>query len=800
LGFTRRWFKRHSQQRLPLLLSLAKRRPWRLTRAAAEQAERDLEAELAESLQERTLESLDFDYVVEKLREQCYTVVGAAMAEDPADLLAASAEEAKELYDMVVELASLDDADLKLDEPLDIQEKVDACARGNVLEAPDVAAIEAAIQVLLKLRNGLEYAAAGGLDIPILLRIVAAIELPDELLDLVLEAFTEDGELSEAKFPDIAEKRSRVKELEDQCGSEIRKVLSSGKYTQYLSDDGYIQMGGHFVLSVRPQHWRKVGQRFDESRSGRTVYTEPHELVALTSELTELQKELKFLVRRILGRMCVAVSRSSEAIKACLEAAGRIDLGRARLFLGEDMEGEVPEVRDEGVISVQHARNPCLILRGGTSVVGNPLELSHRPQGLILSGPNAGGKTVVLKTAGLLALLARCGIPVPTGESPRVDFFDVVVAEVGDMQTIVDDLSTYSAHLVASRIMLGLSADSGSHALVMVDEAGTGTDPMQGAALARAILEAFLERGARVVATTHSMQLKNWALEDPRTEIAAMEYKRGRPTFRLTHNAVGESHAIETARRLELPSAVVLRAEELLDEDQRSLLSLQRKAEELERQLQHQIQRTKEREEQAVAAKKLTQEKDQQLEAKEQELAATEASLVARQERLRSQLLAEHQARVDAHERKLETILSGLKKDDSGGKARLQVVGNAIQDLRLERDEVAEAAYQAQQRAKLVPGALAAYDDLRVGEWVMVLARTAWYGFKGQVQQIQSGGAGRPVRVKVRVEGSGNVVDVEKTELGKTSAPPPRLPVGQQRRTKKKQQPARDYSKLVNSW
>eukprot|EP00438_Fugacium_kawagutii_P020216 Skav207633 [mRNA] locus=scaffold1878:377646:397516:- [translate_table: standard] len=138
----------------------------------------------------------------------------------------------------------------------------------------------------------------------------------------------------------------------------------------------------------------------------------------------------------------------------------------------------------------------------------------------------------------------------------------VVLADVGDMQTIVDDLSTYSAHLVASRIMLSAAEGVGPRALVMVDEAATGTDPQQGAALARAMLESFLEMGARVVTTTHSNQLKDWAFQDERTMTAAMEYKSGRPTYRLTTNAVGESHAIETAQRLGLPTTLVLRSAE----------------------------------------------------------------------------------------------------------------------------------------------------------------------------------------------------------------------------------------------
>jgi len=579
-------------------------RPHRHCNSVRRRAQEE-ERALAESLQERTLEALDLDFVVERLSAHCCTVRAAQICEDPSQLLANSAEEARALYDAVVELTELEDEDLPLAASLDISAQVEECCRGSVLETSDLADIADAIKSLQKLRFGLEGAAARGANIPSLLDIADRLELPDELLDSLLDAFDNNGELSAKKFPEIAEMKAKITKCESNCGTRIREVLESGKYRNYMSDDGYMQIGGRYVLSVRPQYKGEVGATVDESRTGRTVYVEPKELVDLSGDLQQLQDDLKFAIRRIIAQMCVAVSRSSEPISKCIEAAAEIDLARARLFLGEDMEGEVPEVGDEGVFIARQARNPCLLLRGGSVVRGYRLELGTNTQGLILSGPNAGGKTVVLKTVGLIALLARCGIPVPAGESPRVDFFDVVLAEVGDMQTILDGLSTYSAHLVASRIMLGCVNEAGPRSLVMVDEAGTGTDPAQGAALARAILEALLQYGARVVATTHCMQLKNWAASDSRTEIAAMEYKRGQPTFRLVKNSIGESHAIETARRLNIPPNVVRRAEAFLGEDQRSLLSLERKTKDLQMQLEAQLERAHEQE---VLARKAEEE------------------------------------------------------------------------------------------------------------------------------------------------------------------------------------------------
>lgn len=745
----------------------------RLVRAARASRGGD-DGELAESLKERSLLGLDFEYIMSKLREQCYTAPGAALTGDPAGMLAQSPEEARKLYDAVLELAMLEDADLDLEDPLDIEAIVESCARGTVPEGHELQHVSAAIEAFLKLRTGIERAADQNLQIPTLLGIVQRLELPDELLDIMLFAFQEegDGELAEEKFPEIAEMREKVRQLEERCVSVIQDVLSGGRCRNYLSDDGYMQVDGKYVLSVKPEHAKKVGRVVGESRSGRESYVEPRELLGPASELDDQQRDYERAVRLVLSKMSVAVSRGRAAIEVCLEAAGEIDMARARLFLGEDMEGEVPEVGNEGVIMARHARNPCLLLRGGTRVVGNRIEIGMGSHGLILSGPNAGGKTVVLKTVGLLALLARCGIPVPGGESPRVDFFNVVLAEIGDMQAITDGLSTYSAHLLASRIMLSVTEGAADGAsLVMMDEAGTGTDPQQGAALARAVLEALLDNGARVVATTHSVQLKNWALGDARTDVAAMEYRQGRPTFKLLHNSVGESHAIETAKRLELPFNLILRAEELLDEDQRALLHLERKVSATQTQLKQQLEKSKAAEDRATAAQRRAKDIEHRVADKGVHLTTTENNIAVRQTRLQSQHQAANNMRLKLDKKKLEDICVQLNKDAIHGDGTMRIVGNVLDELRLERDEFAFLELQMARQKQ--SGKPAQKERLKANDWIVVAApHTPWYGFKGQVIQAMDNTAGPP-RFRVKVLGTNKVIEVAEGQLNKTKAPPP---------------------------
>ncbi|CAE7513105.1 mutS2 [Symbiodinium pilosum] len=775
------------------------RQPCRTSLAAAQYGDEfvgdAVDVELADSLKQRTLESLDLDYVLEKLQALCYTAMAAEMAVNPEELMADTPEEARALYATVLELTQLEDADLDLEEKLDILEEVEQCTRGAVLENPSLCKVSRSIEALLRLRNGLEAASVRGVQIPSLMALCQDIELPDRLLDAILEAFDEDGELSVKKFPELAELRQKVKDLEDSCTRVMSEVTTSGKYSAYLDHDGYMQFGGYYVLLVKPRHAEKVGRIFDSTRSGRTVYVEPHEVVPITDELLDRQKELKLLVRRILGTMSLALSHSADDIRRCLKAAARIDLARARLFLGEDMEGEVPKVGDDGIIDVKQARNPCLILRGGKRVVGYRLELGKFSQGLLLTGPNAGGKTVVLKTMGLLALLARCGIPVPAGESPRVDFFEVVLADVGDMQTIVDDLSTYSAHLVASRIMLSSVQHVGPRAMVLVDEAGTGTDPQQGAALARAMLEAFLDSGARIVATTHCVQLKNWATEDDRTMTAAMEYKSGRPTYRLATNMVGESHAMETAQRLGLPGSLVARAVELLGDDQRQLIALQRKAADAEKDFESARVDAEQREAAARTAIAEANAKEAELARREVEVADMEAKLQARTSALQRQMQAELQAQMAVKERQFQDVVQRLKLETQKLGSRFRIVGDVLEDLKVEVDQEAEAKYQAQNHLQpAVPGAMAANHLLSPGDWVEVLAAPPWRGLKGQVERIHLANGAAP-RVSVRLGANGKVKEFLKTELGRTSKPQ-----GARKIAKPKgeaAEPTRDYSAMA---
>lgn len=341
-------------------------------------------------------------------------------------------------------------------------------------------------------------------------------------------------------------------------------------------------------------------------------------MVEPTNELKSLHAQLKEEENRIFFEMVKTIAANMEELTASAEAVAEVDVLIAKAKVGAIIEGVVPTVKDEGCMHCKDAKHPVLLLRraqsrtsskawisvkkqeqgnraagsaaagaaaganGGHGVVGNDIELSDASTALVISGPNAGGKTVVLKTCGLFALMAKHAIPVPARAGARVDIFDEVMADIGDMQSVSGDLSTFSGHLVVCREILRKMqqrAHSGSSCLVLLDEIGTGTDPAQGAALAQAVLEELVRCNSRVMVTTHYQRIKELAAHDERFRIAAMEFIDNRPTYRLRQGSVGESYALEAGRRMQLPESVLTRADALLDDESRRLVALQQQLE-----------------------------------------------------------------------------------------------------------------------------------------------------------------------------------------------------------------------------
>jgi DNA mismatch repair protein MutS2 len=329
-------------------------------------------------------------------------------------------------------------------------------------------------------------------------RIVDSIELNTTLQILLEEAFDNEGRLSGKTFPVLGQLRATVRTLKADILQTLDSIvqlpsiksklaLESGGplYSEVASSSG--SSGGRLVLPIDPKYASQLGIVHDSSRSGKTVYVEPSEIVGPTNELRQIEHELEAEEARVWRSLTEQVWNNQYDLRKSVQAVAKLDLCVARCTLGQRLEGVIPIVQDEGVISLRDAKHPVLVLRKIGQVVGSDISLgADGNQGLVLTGPNAGGKTVILKLLGLLALMSRSGIPIPAaygdldGEyKPRVDFFSPVLADIGDIQSVDSDLSTFSGHMLVCREVLAL-AQTG-HALVLMDELGSGTDPVSSA-------------------------------------------------------------------------------------------------------------------------------------------------------------------------------------------------------------------------------------------------------------------------------------------------------------------------------
>ena len=527
-------------------------------------------------IEQRTTSCLDFEVILKALQDKSITVLGKTIS---GQRDARSLEQGVESYARVEQMYSALEYfplrnDMNVWPLLRIIE-----LNSSPPEKTDLAKFSENIEQITEL---LSYFEENADELTLMQELSARMQLPEELLIVFVKSFDDEGNLNAEKYPEILRLRRQIGTLKMRILQIIQTLLKSQDMKEKLADSGYTEMEGRFCLMLKNTYKKGVGIVHGSSNTGRTMYVEPMEVVELTNEMKGLQGELRAEENRILFEMCKTISRHLEGIKSSVEAVAEIDVIRAKASLGKALNGVIPDMADEGCIRCIDAKHPVLMLRG-TQPVGNKIELSQDSTALIISGPNAGGKTIVLKTAGLFALMAKHAVPIPAKAGARVDMFEVM-ADIGDMQTVSGDLSTFSGHLVVCRNILHRVKSHGEmfskRSLVLFDEIGTGTDPAQGAALAQAVLEELLELGARVIVTTHYQRIKELAVENSRFQIAAMEFVDNRPTYRLRLGSVGESFALEAGRRMNLPETVLTRANLLLDDESRRIVALQQRLEE----------------------------------------------------------------------------------------------------------------------------------------------------------------------------------------------------------------------------
>jgi DNA mismatch repair protein MutS2 len=385
----------------------------------------------------------------------------------------------------------------------------------------------------------------------------------------VLRHVDPEGRIEDSASAELTRVRRARARLAERLRALLRRLLADPGAGSSIQDEFITQRNERFVIPVRADAPRPVpGIVHARSSSGATRFVEPLETVELNNELVRLSEEERKEQERLLCGWADGLRRRLEQVERSLAVVAWLDGVQARALFQEESEAVLPQVDHGGNLVLEGVRHPlldALLRRTGQRCVPLSLTLSPAQHVLVLSGPNAGGKTVALKTCGLLVLMAQSGIPV-TGRAVRIPVFHQVRADIGDHQSIQANLSTYSAHVQA---VVQFLAAARPPALFLFDEIGTGTDPGEGAALAQSILEALLVPGMTTLATTHQAALKVWSLTTESVATAALEFdaENLRPTYRVVAGAIGESAGLEIAERLGLAAQIVEAARRRLGAD-----------------------------------------------------------------------------------------------------------------------------------------------------------------------------------------------------------------------------------------
>ncbi len=516
-----------------------------------------------------TLESLDWVQVTDALRACCRTPQGRLLLEEnsPKAIFETRDEAARTRMRETTEARKLLDHDAMppLGGCADIAMSLAHADKGGILEPVSLLDVRATLEAIHATRDFFERRED---EAPALCALARPLGEHPELEANITRCLDAAGDVRDSASPALAQARRDLSRLAGDLQSRIERSLRHADVAPHLSDQFYTVRNGRFVLPVKADAKGKVrGIVHDASRSGTTLYIEPDAMVEMNNKHRQAELTVEREIARILRELSAEVARESASIRASLEWLASIDLAIARGQLSRQMDGVEPEIGQEGVIELPGLRHPLI---SPAECVANDLRVGADFSVLILSGPNAGGKTVALKSVALAALMVRAGLHVPANPGARVDLADSVLADIGDHQDIQQSLSTFSA---AMTNLAEILRSAGPNTVVCLDEIGVGTDPSEGAAIAQSTLEALADSGARVVTTTHYNLLKEMAEVDARFKNASVEIDpiTFAPTYRVRIGAPGSSSATTVAARMGVPKGVLDRAAALLDREDRRL-------------------------------------------------------------------------------------------------------------------------------------------------------------------------------------------------------------------------------------
>ena len=544
---------------------------------------------------------------------------------------------------------------------------------GGVLSTKELLGIGELLRITRGVRQWKNHSASVDTSLDLLFsRLSENKHLEERIASCILS----EEEIADNASPELYDIRRKMRIAASKARETLEKIIRSTTYQKYLQDSIITQRSGRFVVPVKSECRGQVpGLVHDTSSSGATVFIEPMGVVQANNDIRVLESKEAAEIERILYDLSVEAGGHADTASESFEALIELSLIFAKASLGYKMKATLPKINSEGRINLKSARHPLL---NPKTAVPTDINLGVNFDTLVITGPNTGGKTVSLKTLGLLTLMAMCGLLIPAAEGSEISIFRKVLVDIGDEQSIEQSLSTFSAHMTN---IVSILKEANRESLVLIDELGAGTDPVEGAALAVAILEKLRDKGAKIASTTHYAELKEFALRTEGVENGCCEFDVAslRPTYKLLIGVPGRSNAFAISKRLGIDDSIVERANALVSAESRQfedvVETLDSRRQELEEELESARKATLKATEDKLKAEKAMKDAEAKAQ-RELDKARHEASL----------LLARTKAQADA----LIADLEKMKKEGSLSAEDKSKLRQTIRKMEDEADPIKE--------------------------------------------------------------------------------------------------------------
>ena len=515
-------------------------------------------------MNEKSLRVLEFNKIIDKLKTKASSSLGLKHIEN-----LKPSNDFDEVKNTLLETSEAQAILIKrglvsMDGIHDIEDKAKRAHVGATLDPGALLKIADCLRVARSLKRNLGGSEEEDFNYPIIQALTNALYTFRDIEDRIYTSIVGESEISDNASTTLKTIRRRIVQKNQSIRSKLNSIISSTTYQKYLQDNIISMRGDRFVIPVKAEYRSVVsGIVHDQSSSGATLFIEPMSIVEMNNELRKLKLDEQEEIERILSELSAMIGEISGELISNQEILGKLDFAFAKGKLSVEMRAIEPVLNEEKYFHIKNGRHPMIDKR---DVVPNTVYLGKDFDTLVITGPNTGGKTVTIKTVGLFALMTQSGLHIPADFGTSMCVYDNVFADIGDEQSIEQSLSTFSSHMTNTVSILNeVTSDS----LVIFDELGAGTDPVEGAALAIAILEDVNMAGAKCIATTHYSELKNYALTKKGVENAAVEFDVDTlsPTYRLLIGVPGKSNAFEISKKLGLSEYVINRAKEFINTD-----------------------------------------------------------------------------------------------------------------------------------------------------------------------------------------------------------------------------------------